>query len=242
MRTFTSNLPDDLVKQGLDLKDTRDWEIKNARENVKKIGWKEYIRQYAYRPFDIRQICYLQALIDRGCDRLDLMQNLFEENLGVCVTRQLSTLNFLHAFVTSNVTDMCFISIKTKETGYVFPLYLYQPKNKPKKKSLSSMMLLFEPAAEYGTKRPNLSPELIEKLTREFKKTPSSEEIFFYIYAVLYSNTYRTKYAEFLKIDFPRVPFTKDYKLFRKMGGYGEKLVELHLLKSSELDNALPPV
>ncbi len=236
MRTFTSNLPDDLVKQGLDLKDTRDWEIKNARENVKKIDWKEYIRQYAYRPFDIRQICYLQALIDRGCDRLDLMQNLFEENLGVCVTRQLSTLNFLHAFVTSNVTDMCFISIKTKETGYVFPLYLYRQKENPKKRSLSSVMMLFEPEAEYGMKRPNLSPELMDKLSKAFKKLPSPEEIFYYIYAVLYSNTYRTKYAEFLKIDFPRVPFTSDYKLFKKIGDLGEKLVNLHLLKSSDLD------
>ncbi|MDI6744385.1 MAG: hypothetical protein QMD07_03295, partial [Thermodesulfovibrionales bacterium] len=81
-----------------------------------------------------------------------------------------------------------------------------------------------------------LSPELIEKLTREFKKTPSPEEIFYYIYAVLYSNIYRTKYAEFLKIDFPRVPFTSDYKLFKKIGNLGEKLVNLHLLKSSELD------
>jgi predicted helicase len=67
----------------------------------------------------------------------------------------------------------------------------------------------------------------------------SPEEIFYYIYAVLYSNIYRTKYAEFLKIDFPRVPFTKDYKVFSRMGGYGKRLVDLHLLKSGELD---PPV
>ena len=120
--------------------------------------------------------------------------------------------------------------------SYLFPLYLYQQKDNPKKRSLSSVMMLFEPQAEYGVKKPNLSPALFEKLTREFKKTPSPEEIFYYIYAVLYSNIYRTKYAEFLKIDFPRVPFTSDYKLFKKMGGYGEKLVELHLLKSSELD------
>ncbi|MEK6692134.1 MAG: type ISP restriction/modification enzyme [Nitrospirota bacterium] len=46
-----------------------------------------------------------------------------------------------------------------------------------------------------------------------------------------YSNIYRTRYAEFLKIDFPRVPFTRDYKLFKKMGDYGESLVNLHLLK-----------
>ena len=65
------------------------------------------------------------------------------------------------------------------------------------------------------------------------------EEIFYYIYAVLYSNSYRTKYAEFLKIDFPRVPFTKDYKVFSSMAEYGKRLVDLHLLKAQELD---PPV
>lgn len=236
MRTFTSDLPDELVSRALDLKDTRDWEIETARESAKKQDWKEYIRQYAYRSFDIRQICYLQDLIDRGCDRWELMQNFFKENLGMCVTRQLSTLNFLHAFVTDNVTDMCFISIKTKETGYVFPLYIYKQKDNPKKRSFSNIMMLFEPQADYGVKKPNLSLLFIEKLTKVFKKTPSPEEIFYYIYAVLYSNIYRTKYAEFLKIDFPRVPFTKDHKLFKKMGDYGERLVELHLLKSSELD------
>ncbi len=99
--------------------------------------------------------------------------------------------------------------------------------------------MLFEPQAEYGVKKPNLSLAFVERLTKEYRKSPSPEEIFHYIYSVLYSNTYRTKYAEFLKIDFPRVPFTRDYKLFKKMGEYGEKLVNLHLLKSSELDSPI---
>ncbi len=129
-------------------------------------------------------------------------------------------------------------------------------------------MMLFEPQAEYAAKKPNLSPALIEKLTKEYKKSFISassflrkqesrekdmdsrfhgndkqyitpEQIFYYIYAILYSNTYRAKYAEFLKIDFPRVPFTKDYKLFTNMAGYGEKLVDLHLLKTSEIDTSV---
>jgi predicted helicase len=73
----------------------------------------------------------------------------------------------------------------------------------------------------------------------EDKQECLSYQIFCYIYAILYSNIYRTKYAEFLKIDFPRIPFTKDYKLFSQMVEYGKRLVDLHLLKSSELD---PPV
>ena len=82
---------------------------------------------------------------------------------------------------------------------------------------------------------PNIAPKLIESLKSAFKKEPSPEEIFHYIYALLYSNAYRKKYAEFLKTDFPRVPFTKDYKLFKKLAEKGEELVELHLLKSKKL-------
>ncbi|MBA7558192.1 hypothetical protein ES705_50985 [subsurface metagenome] len=95
--------------------------------------------------------------------------------------------------------------------------------------------MLFEPHEEYGTRKPNLSPAIVEQLTKNYKKTPTSEQILFYIYAVLYSNIYRTKYVEFLKIDFPRIPFTQSYKIFSKMAKYGERLVALHLLRLEEL-------
>lgn len=234
MRTFTSNLPDDLVKQGLDLKDTRDWKIKTARESLREIDWKGYIRPYSYRPFDNRYICYLPNLIDRGCDRWDLMKNFFEENLGLATTRKIPEVFGVPAFICNQVGDIHLIG----DQNYFFPLYIYQGKDKPQKnKSFGTSFMLFDPQAEYFVKKPNLSPAVIENLTKAFKKAPTPEQIFFYIYAILYSNIYRTKYAEFLKIDFPRIPFTKDYRLFKKMGDYGERLVSLHLLKSSELDS-----
>jgi len=93
--------------------------------------------------------------------------------------------------------------------------------------------------AEGETKEPNIKPEILNTLSKTYKKDVSPEEIFYWIYAVLYSETYRTKYAEFLKIDFPMVPFTKDYKLFKKMSEYGNRLVNLHLLKSQELDSPI---
>jgi predicted helicase len=67
----------------------------------------------------------------------------------------------------------------------------------------------------------------------------SPEQILYYCYAVLYSNTYREKYAEFLKIDFPRIPFTGDYKLFLQMAALGDDLTQLHLLKSKSLNNPI---
>ncbi len=100
-------------------------------------------------------------------------------------------------------------------------------------------MMVFEPAVKYQTRQPNINPELFEELKNNFKKEVTPEEIFYYIYAVPYSNTYRTKYAEFLKIDFPRIPFTKDYKLFIQLGKLGKNLAELHLLKSKDLDKTI---
>jgi len=106
-----------------------------------------------------------------------------------------------------------------------FPLYIYRSKGE---KSLFYI--------EGDEKEPNINPELFKSLSKTYKREVSPEEIFYYIYAVLYSETYRTKYAEFLKIDFPRVPFTKKYKLFKKMSQHGNKLVDLHLLESQDLD------
>ena len=103
--------------------------------------------------------------------------------------------------------------------------------------------MLFEPEEKYDSKGrvPNISKEIIEKLEKAYKKKFQSkdlspEHILHYCYAVLYSNTYREKYAEFLKIDFPRIPFTSDYKLFVELASLGEELTELHLLKHKVLN------
>ncbi|MBU1180968.1 MAG: N-6 DNA methylase [Proteobacteria bacterium] len=234
MRTFTSDLPDDLIALSLDLKDTEEWSIKNSREAVRKIDWKQAIKPYSYRPFDNRKIIYLPALVER--DRIEIMQHLSDkDNLSLSLTRRLRDPDWKHVLATHFITDKTLLS--SRDNCYCFPLYLYQEKNKPGKRSFGSTMMLFEPEADYGVKKPNLSADFVDNLSRRFKKTPSPEQIFYYIYAVLYSETYRKKYAEFLKIDFPRVPFTNDHKVFVKMAGYGNRLVDLHLLQSQELDS-----
>jgi predicted helicase len=165
------------------------------------------------------------------------MRNFLQKNIGLCIGRASQVVGIEKpwniVFISENITDM---NIFYRGGELLFPLYLYPEKVKSKKHS-GSIMMVFEPKAEYETKQPNINQALIEQLTNEFKKTPTPEQIFYYIYAVLYSNTYRTKYAEFLKIDFPRIPFTCDYKLFIKMGEYGQRLADLHLLNSKETDS-----
>lgn len=97
-------------------------------------------------------------------------------------------------------------------------------------------LVLLEPAGPYAVRKPNLTPALVQALTAAYGTAPTPEDIFHYVYAVLYAPAYRAKYAQFLRMAFPRIPFTKDAKLFKKVAALGEKLVALHLLKASELD------
>lgn len=98
--------------------------------------------------------------------------------------------------------------------------------------------MVFEPRKAYG-KTPNISPIIFQNLEAAFKKVPSPEDILYYIYSIFYSNIYRETYAEFLRIDFPRVPFTANYKLFKQLSKLGKELADLHLLKSPALNKPI---
>jgi predicted helicase len=100
-------------------------------------------------------------------------------------------------------------------------------------------MILFEPEAEYISRKPNIASQVFERLANTYGQRPTPEQIFYYCYGVLYSNHYRTKYGEFLKIDFPRIPFAKDRELFLQMATLGGQLAELHLLKSAQLNRPI---
>jgi predicted helicase len=229
LSVFTSDLDDETVKRALNLKDTPYWNVEIAREKLKKIDWRKYTRQYTYRPFDIRYICYLTDLIDR--DRWDLMQDFFEENFGLAVGRQGQVVGsedlWNLAFVTENIIDL---NLFYRGGEQLFPLYIYPSSDKNH---------LFEESAGQKEKSPNLNSNLIKQLNKTYKINVTPEQIFYYIYSVLFSNIYREKYAEFLKIDFPRIPFTANYDLFIKMNELGKQLLNLHLLSSSELHNPI---
>jgi predicted helicase len=86
-----------------------------------------------------------------------------------------------------------------------------------------------------GTKEINYTSEFLKFLSINFKNF-LPEDVFSYVYAILYSDTYRKKYAEFLKIDFPRIPFTNDEKTFKQLAILGNELIEAHLLKKDDFD------
>jgi hypothetical protein len=138
-----------------------------------------------------------------------------------------------HAVISSKPTPAVFVEIK--DGSSIFPLYLYPDSSK--------LMEHFDWPAGKDNRRPNLSAEFVsafaERLNLEFisdgtgdlTKTFGPEDVFSYIYAIYHSPTYRERYAEFLRIDFPRVPLTSDRELFAELVRLGGKLVDLHLLR-----------
>jgi predicted helicase len=228
-----NKLDDELFSNTYHLKDGNYWNTAREREKVRNNeNWQKQFHKFGYRPFDTRWIFYQPNLIEigRGGASKEIMRNFFEEgNIGLMVSRQVIE-KFRHSFVSCNIVNYNFIDVGGKfGTGNYFPLYLYP--------STSKRTLLSHLDREYRSA--NINSKVSRSLSDAYKRESTPEEIFYYIYAVLYSETYRTKYAEFLKIEFPRVPFTKDYKLFKKMSDYGKMLADLHLLKSTELDSPI---
>ncbi|MCX5802148.1 MAG: N-6 DNA methylase, partial [Proteobacteria bacterium] len=238
-----SKYSDDDLHLSFNINKKKGWSIRKAWNMLQSIvdsDLDSYILPVLYRPFDVQWIFYHDAVVWRTVKKV--MRHMMHENIGLITNRQVNG-EFRHALCSNMIINDCTVSLETRERSYSFPLYLYPDTDKKetgipnKKRSFGSTMMLFEQKGDYSVKKPNISPQLIEQLKARYKRAPAPEEIFYYIYAILYSNIYRTKYAEFLKIDFPRIPFTGDYKLFGKMAGYGKKLVGLHLLKTQELDH-----
>jgi predicted helicase len=170
---------------------------------------------YLYRPFDIRWIEYDLKKVVRH--RFSVMKHMIKDNISLLTCRQQSSFDFQHIFVSKVLSDICSVSLQTKESTYVFPLYLY---------------------TDDGSKVPNLEKEILGQIEKIVGKV-SPEDIFDYIYAVLHSPTYREKYKEFLKIDFPRVPYPKDAQSFKSLVALGKELRELHLLESPKLNKPI---
>ncbi|MBP7196509.1 MAG: hypothetical protein KBA05_03745, partial [Anaerolineaceae bacterium] len=173
----------------------------------------ENIKIEQYRPFDFRYIYYDRSVTSRPGFSVTAHQN--EQNPTLLVTRQLSTFDFQHALLSNRFIDICTLSSQTKETTYAFPLYLYHAD---------------------GTKTENFNINELLQLKQNLQKEPLPEEILDFIYATIYSPSYREKYKEFLKFDFPRIPIPTQAE-FDRLVPLGRELRELHLMRSPVMDD-----
>ncbi|HAE86108.1 MAG TPA: DNA methyltransferase, partial [Anaerolineaceae bacterium] len=211
--------------------DARDWKVSLAQEDLKKSGpQKNNIVPILYRPFDVRYTYYTGKSRGFLCmPRPEVMRHMLKENLALCTVRQVKTGDrWQHILATDKIVESCYVSNRTSEICYLFPLYLYTDNEN------AGLYDSLEPE-----KKPNISPSIFSTLKNRCNADIRAEEMIYYIYAILYCNTYREIYFDFLKIDFPRVPFSADSALFQQMAALGKRLVDLHLLRSLELEQPI---
>jgi predicted helicase len=216
-------------------RDVRDWRVEWAQRDLRASGLsKDKIVPILYRPFDVRYTYYTGNSKGFHCmPRGKVMYHiLVGENVGLNICRQTISQSWLHVLSTNRITEYSYVSSRTRERDYIFPLYLYPD------------------TGELGIdtdRRPNLSPAFLKALAEKLNLPQTGpdglpegitpEDIFYYAYAVFHSPIYRKRYAEFLKVDFPRLPLTSDIGLFKKLAEVGGELVALHLIESPRLDD-----
>lgn len=188
------------------------------------------IYKYSYRAFDERVIYYDTSLIDRSRENILYPNVINNSNFSLALMRSLvDSEQFCSIMLCKNAIDLNYYGFQT----YQLPLYIYNE--------------------ELGktVRTPNLNPEIVKEISEKLSLPFASDsdggetnsfspiDLLDYIYAVLHSPKYRETYKEFLKIDFPRVPYPTDVDMFWKMVKLGGEIRKLHLMESPLLDNLI---
>ena len=201
-----------------DAKDSRDWTVKSAKDDL-MTNTPEVCKIF-YRPFDYRYTAYTgktRGIMGYPFDKV--MRHMKRDNISLLCTsknRQLSTLYFS---VSNAISDRHYLD-SSSDSMSVFPLYIYKD--------------------NMGTEDriPNFDLTVLAKIEQALGEQVEPQDLLDYIYAVLHSPSYRERYKEFLKIDFPRIPYPTDWEKFRDLAEKGEELRQLHLME--DLPRQLP--
>ena len=242
-------LDNDTVKRNYLLaEDGRDWAIKWARDDINTNSHKKI--KVHYHPFDDRETIFTgKSKGFMAYPRSPLMDHMISNNCGLLLVRNSRRENIFNVFITNKIVDKDGVS--PFDNCKVFPLYLYPDSDF--QLSLGST----------STRTPNLNMKLVAEIakglglsfvpekeaggevcyaesgevTSAYRQTFAPIDLLDYIYAVLHSPSYRETYKEFLKIDFPRVPYPTDAEEFWRLVALGGELRQLHLMESTSLNN-----
>ena len=233
------SLDDETARIRFDLgKDVRDWQVNFAKKDLQNnYPNKGAIVNISYRPFDIRWTFYTGKSKGFHCyPRTEVMQHFAKGNVGIVYKLGNAEENSASAMVSKNIIDFRSWSRPGMQGGdYIAPLYLYPETN--------AQQIIGQTAE----RTPNLNTDIIKQIAEKLGLTFTNEkettentfapiDILDYIYAVLHSPNYREKYKEFLKIDFPRVPYPKDQNTFWQLVKLGGEIRQIHLLESPTVE------
>ncbi len=196
-------------------RDVQDWRVEWAQQDLTNNGPDEsFAVPVSYRPFDGRWTYYTGHSRGFICrPRSGVMRHLLRSgNLALITSRLTKGEDFRHVQITDKITEVICMSPKTSNNGFIFPLFII---------------------SENSIRTENFSPDFRRWLNARYEHHYSPEEILGYIYAVLHCPAYRKRYAEFLRIDFPRIPFPERAGDFEALSRLGWSLIEAHLLRNA---------
>ncbi|SFU01793.1 hypothetical protein SAMN04489724_3332 [Algoriphagus locisalis] len=227
--------------------DGRDWTVATAKADLMNNSFINC--KVLYRPFDFRFSAYTGNTKGfYAFPRPEVLKNIINKNnIGLIVTKQ--TKDNIGAFVSNKIAGHKSFSGYDKST--VIPLYLYPDSDSqlsldsnPTRTPNLDMKLVAEIAKGLGL---SFVPEKEEggevcyaesgEVSPAFRQSFAPIDLLDYIYAVLHSPSYRETYKEFLKIDFPRVPYPTDVEEFWRLVALGGELRQLHLMESPNLND-----
>jgi predicted helicase len=206
----------------------KDSELISYNKNILEQKYSMNATNYSYRPFDNRFTIFDKTILQRA--RFDIMKHLVLPNIALQITSQNRQLSLGYIFISKYISDRHLLD-SAADSMSVFPLYLY-----PETSGQQTI-------GQSTERTPNLNKEIVNQIAEKLGLTFTNEkettkdtfapiDILDYIYAVLHSPTYREKYKEFLKIDFPRVPYPKDQNTFWQLVKLGGEIRQIHLLES----------
>jgi len=208
------------LMQKYETDNSRDWTVAKAKADLEVHQHHDCYADLLYRPFDIRKTFYTgtsRGFIGTPGAKIG-HQMVRGENFSIFTVRQVAEEQFNHIGIT-NLLSECRTTLSARGMSYVFPLFIF-----PDADNYKDMFGIKE-------KQENFKPVFRQWLDQKYARTFTPEQVFGYMYAVLHSPTFRRRYQEFLKIDFPRIPFVDDATQFEQLSALGWELVQAHIMK-----------
>ncbi len=213
LRLFIS-MPIDLLRKTFDLNDQPNFKLEKVKSIFKNIDDLKF-EPYYHKPFYFRYIYYDSIFLRRHSGVVMEHLKSSNKNLSLILKKRNTESAYNHCFCSNVIVDRNFLGGQS----YVFPLWIYEGDGG-----------LFG-----SSKKSNINPKFEKLLETTYKQKNLTESIFYYIYALLNCSIYRETFAEQLQIDYPKIPFTNNFDLFKKVSDIGKSLTEYHLLTSKDL-------
>jgi predicted helicase len=227
--------PEESIYNEFGFSESKRFNLREAQSKLSNLhSFNEPIRRLLHRPFDNRFIFFNRSVV-WSLSRPMADQMIDGKNLALVATRQVTRPKFEHAFVSRHIIEIKACS--HDRNTQIFPLFIRDSED--------------ELALSTG-KTPNLNPIAMQRIgnilglklnlrSDDLAKEGelSALDFFYYAYSILHSPSYRKRYFDFLRSDFPRLPLTGNLELFRILARIGGELTAFHLLESPKLNHPI---